>query len=71
VPLFENYLKADNQQDFIKNLHDPIEKKIIQLLTNDISSVREYKKQLGEVKIYSAFERDLLTHKLTNYLQKI
>jgi hypothetical protein len=39
-------------------------------LSNDISNVREYEKQLLEFKIYSILERDLITHKLTNYLQK-
>ena len=70
VPLYENYLKADNQQEFIQNLHDPIEQKVIQLLKNDITNSRDYEKQLREVKIYSGLERDLITHKLTNYLQK-
>lgn len=35
IPLFENYLNAEDQAAFIKTLHDPSEKAILDILTSD------------------------------------
>lgn len=43
IPLFEAYLRSDKPEHFMKQLNDPTEKSVIEILTEDVSDLKEFR----------------------------
>lgn len=41
IPLFEAYLKTEDTQDFVSKVTDPNHKRIISILTSDMTDLQE------------------------------
>jgi hypothetical protein len=46
IPLFENYLKSDNPQTFIRDLTDATDRTILTILTENISDVNLFRTKM-------------------------
>ena len=59
IPLFENYLKSDNPQTFLKDLNDATDRTILTILTDNSSDLIEIRKKMREVGIPSFLQEAL------------
>lgn len=70
VPLFEAYLRAEDQPQFIKQLTDPNERNVLQLLTKDITNINSLREDLNKAQFHHTLLDALVEQKMVTYIEK-
>jgi hypothetical protein len=69
IPLFENYLISSDKQDFIRARNDPVEKSLLELLTEPITSINDFREKMQKASLNYGLQNELTDYKLFSYIQ--
>lgn len=69
IPLFENYLISDDKADFIRTRNDPVEKSLLELLTEPITSISAFREKMQKASLNYSLQNELVDYKLFTYIQ--
>jgi hypothetical protein len=70
IPLLENYLTAANQQDFLDQITDPAQKKLLNLLTQQPDDMQVFRQELKQAVLPSNIQEALIDDKLLRYAEQ-
>lgn len=70
IPLLENYLTTVNQQDFLDQIADPAQKKLLHLLTQQPEDMQIFRQELKQAGLPSNIQEGLIDDKLLRYAEK-
>lgn len=69
IPLFENYLLSKDKTDFIRTRNDPVEKSLLELLTEPITSINAFREKMQKASLNYSLQNELVDYKLFSYIQ--